>query len=106
MTPGSGSLAKLRPELLDQMEVLRSVNRVLASTKPVGLIKAPGYKDFREVGRGGMGEVYRTRQISLDRDVAVKLIKRGLLTTNEELSRFRNECGCCRAPPSEHRARV
>ncbi|MCO6456222.1 MAG: protein kinase [Pirellulaceae bacterium] len=37
-------------------------------------LSIPGYELLQLLGRGGMGEVYRARQISLDRPVAVKLI--------------------------------
>jgi len=44
-----------------------------------------------EIGRGGMGIVYRARQLSLGREVAVKLMLRGAAATPEEQARFQAE---------------
>lgn len=68
----------LQEELTDGLRRLAAELDELASQgcapSPV-LPSIPGYRLSSILGRGGMGTVYRARQISLDREVAVKMVE-------------------------------
>lgn len=49
------------------------------------------YEIGARIGRGGMASVYRARQLSMDRDVAIKVISTGLSEKPEFIARFERE---------------
>jgi eukaryotic-like serine/threonine-protein kinase len=100
--PDREALLHEHPELasaidcLEALEVLAPPARkaVPADATPsnAGLPRDFGpYELLGEIGRGGMGVVYKARQKGLDRSVAVKMILAGHLASPELVRRFQAE---------------
>jgi serine/threonine-protein kinase len=80
------------PGTTSQAETLDAPSsRPPGSHAPFRPIAPVGYQLVKELGRGGMGVVYKARQLGLDRDVALKMVLAGAHASPEQLARFRAE---------------
>jgi tetratricopeptide (TPR) repeat protein len=83
-----------QPHLLEPLDdALRQRRATLGLAAPTPPVSAapPGYRLLGELGRGGMGVVYRAHQTALHRTVALKMIKAGADASSEQLTRFLQE---------------
>lgn len=67
-----------------------------------GLVLNGRFRLVAELGRGGMGSVWRAEDMTLEAQAAVKLIDPSLLQTPEALARFKREAKAAAAIRSTH----
>jgi tRNA A-37 threonylcarbamoyl transferase component Bud32 len=63
----------------------------MARDQHIGSILEDRYQIIERIGRGAMGAVYRAKQLKVDRDVAVKILKSELSEDASIVNRFQNE---------------
>ena len=96
--PSFSSLAGELPRSTDPFAVTRDLFAVSyermegdPQTREFSASPVPGYEIEDELGRGGMGVVYRARHLGLNRPVALKMILAGSHAGPVERERFRRE---------------
>jgi serine/threonine protein kinase len=57
----------------------------------LGTLFAGRYEILQELGKGGMGEVYRVKDKKLDEEIALKVLKPEIAADKEMIERFKNE---------------
>ena len=88
---------------LDRMDRVASPLRLADELEATGAVEANGhtelptvryfgdYELLEEIARGGMGVVYKARQVSLNRLVALKMILAGSFASSRDVQRFHAE---------------
>jgi eukaryotic-like serine/threonine-protein kinase len=108
--PDVEALIAAHPDLADELrsyaDSLKLLHQMTAGLRPTQ-VTAPAdaesssggmptkrlgdYDIIREIGRGGMGIVYEARQLSLNRQVALKVLPFAAMLDDKQIARFRNE---------------
>ena len=107
LAPDRREILERHPELADELrqffgqrdrmnqmaEPIRGFGNALAQAVGPGqqLSYVGNYELLEEIARGGMGVVYKARQTTLGRIVAVKMIVSGRLATEQDVQRFQVE---------------
>lgn len=78
----------------------------VAGRVPIGSVIAAAYRVVRQLGKGGMGEIYEAIDLAIDRPVAVKVLRAELIGDVAALRRFYREARIAGGIEGRHVVRV
>ncbi len=91
--------------LTSSSEISPSVTKTLQTPitrLATGSIFAERYEVLEELGKGGMGEVYRVKDKTLDEEMALKVLKPEIAAHKDMIQRFKNELKLSRKIAHRH----
>ena len=93
MNPSMLKCPEGHPVRADDTEcpVCRTILMPPAGPRDDAISVFPGYEVIEKLGQGGMGEVYRVRNLELRREEAIKRIRSSRFASEEERAMFRRE---------------
>jgi serine/threonine-protein kinase len=89
-----GAASKSLLEIMVEAKVLtrsQMVRLTQESGEPSKKFSIPGYQVIGKIGKGSMGMVYKAKQLSVDRVVAIKVLLDSLAQNKEFIKRFERE---------------
>jgi serine/threonine protein kinase len=81
------SLASINDSTLPMVQTSRSA----PVDSFIGLLLREKYQIISEIGKGGMGHVYRARHLGLSEDIAIKVIDKKFVSDADAVERFKRE---------------
>ena len=76
---------------IEEISALTETLEIPTRKLEIGTVFAKRYEILEEVGKGGMGEVYKVKDEKLDEEMALKIIRPEIAADKGTIERFKNE---------------